>query len=219
MDILIVNLIVAFACALCIKYIANSQINKFIKFFALLFFIVFILFGFFVFVFFLTFFFLALITKKYKVKIHKTDEKITYEKIEVSKGDKFLFQNKTHFIATLITLFLTYGFVFDGFKMLKFRYECNIKKDFKIEIVDDNYTLNNLQNIRLKDSEIYVTDEKNIGKIYRYFMPYNSFMHKFLSVSIDVQGLTCHNTPNEYEIIDILKQNLINKNSNEKDKR
>ena len=41
MDILIVNLIVAFACALCIKYIANSQINKFIKFFALLFFIVF----------------------------------------------------------------------------------------------------------------------------------------------------------------------------------
>ena len=239
MDILIVNLIVAFACALCIKYITNSQINKFIKFFALLFFIVFILFGFFVFVFFLTFFFLALITKKYKVKIHKTDEKITYEKIEVSKGDKFLFQNKTHFIATLITLFLTYGFLFDGFKMLKFRYECNIKKDFKIEILDSNYTLNNLQNTRLKDSEIYhlcdndytkcpknvglihksdiyLTDEKNIGKIYRYFMPYNSFMHKFLSVSIDVQGLTCHNTPNEYEIIDILKQNLINKNFNER---
>jgi hypothetical protein len=185
---------------------------------------------------------LALITKKYKVKIHKTDEKITYEKIEVSKGDKFLFQNKTHFIVTLITLFLTYGFLFDGFKMLKFRYECNVKKEFKIEILDSNYTLNNLQNTRLKDSEIYhlcdndyakcpknvglihksdiyVTDEKNIGKIYRYFMPYNSFMHKFLSVSIDVQGLTCHNTPNEYEIIDILKQNLINKNSNEKDKR
>lgn len=134
MDILIVNLIVAFACALCIKYIANSQINKFIKFFVLLFFIVFILFGFFVFVFFLTFFFLALIKKKYKVEIHKIGDKVNYEKIEVSKGDKFLFQNKTHFIATLITLFLTYGFLFDGFKMLKLDTSAILKKILRLKL-------------------------------------------------------------------------------------
>ncbi|MDA3053651.1 hypothetical protein OFO01_08665 [Campylobacter sp. JMF_01 NE2] len=241
MDILIVNLIVAFACALCIKYIANSQINKFAKFFTLLFFFVFVFFGFFVFVFFLTLFFLALITKKHKVKINTIDDKLNYEKIEISKDDKFLFQNKTHFVATLITLFLTYGFLFDGFKILKFRYECDIKKNFKIEILDNNYALSDLQNIRLKDSEIYhqcnndyakcpkntglihksdiYINDKKIGKVYRYFMPYNSFMHKFLSVSTDVQGLTCHNMLDTYEIINILEQNLINKNSNGKDKR
>lgn len=144
MDILIVNLIVAFACALCIKYIANSQINKFAKFFALLFFIVFILFGFFVFVFFLTFFFLALINKKYKVEIHKTDEKITYEKIEVSKGDKFLFQSKTHFIATLIILFLTYGFLFDGFKMSKKIY-AQLANDFQTLLLKDEIIENNVK--------------------------------------------------------------------------
>lgn len=134
MDILIVNLIVAFACALCIKYIANLQINKFIKFFVLLFFIVFILFGFFVFVFFLTFFFLALIKKKYKVEIHKIGDKVNYEKIEVSKGDKFLFQNKTHFIATLITLFLTCGFLFDWFKMLKLDTSAILKKILRLKL-------------------------------------------------------------------------------------
>ena len=133
MDILIVNLIVAFACALCIKYIANLQINKFIKFFVLLFFI-FILFGFFVFVFFLTFFFLALIKKKYKVEIHKIGDKVNYEKIEVSKGDKFLFQNKTHFIATLITLFLTCGFLFDWFKMLKLDTSAILKKILRLKL-------------------------------------------------------------------------------------
>ncbi|MDA3048785.1 hypothetical protein OFO03_01090 [Campylobacter sp. JMF_02 ED1] len=142
MDILIVNLIVAFACALCIKYIANSQINKFAKFFALLIFFVFVFFGFFVFVFFLTFLFLALIKKKYRVKIHKIiDEKITYEKVEISKNDKFLFASKARFFATLMVLFFTCEFVFDGFKILKFEYECNIKKDFKIEIVSDDYEI------------------------------------------------------------------------------
>jgi len=258
MDVLIVNLIVAFACALCIKYIANSQINKFIKFFALLFFIVFILFGFFVFVFFLTFFFLALITKKYKVKIHKTDEKITYEKIEVSKGDKFLFQNKTHFIVTLITLFLTYGFVFDGFKMLKFRYECNIKKDFKIEIISDDYEIKESDYVVIKkdfpytytlypDSNIsfsfnndlkscynstlldlskkcgesgyrYTIDifykNSQIAKEYEYFMPFNYFMAKMQSVETNIYSAKCGYKHNE--IIDILKQNLINKNFNER---
>ena len=241
MDILIVNLIVAFACALCIKYITNSQINKFIKFFALLFFIVFILFGFFVFVFFLTFFFLALITKKYKVKIHKTDEKITYEKIEVSKGDKFLFQNKTHFIVTLITLFLTYGFLFDGFKILKFRYECNIKKDFKIEIISDDYEikesdyhrwgnalpfnfdsnisieriygkLNNLSGLYHKQNVFY--NNNLIAKVYEYFMPYNYFIAKMLSIETEQTGESCGY--NNDKILKILEQNLINKNFNER---
>ena len=261
MEVLIINLIVAFACALCIKYIANSQINKFIKFFALLFFIVFIFFGFFVFVFFLTFIFLALINKKYKVEIHKTDEKITYEKIEVSKGDKFLFQNKTHFIATLITLFLTYGFVFEVFKMLKFRYECDIKKDFKIEIVSDDYEIKESDYMIIKkdfpytytsypDSNISFssnTDLKScywadlsdlakkcgksgyrhtadifyknnlIAKKYEYFVPYNYFMAKMQSVETSIHYEKCGYGYNE--IIDILKQNLINKNSNGKDKR
>ena len=239
MEVLIINLIVAFACALCIRYIANSQINKFAKVFFIILFLLFIFFGFFIFVFFLTFIFLFIISR-YEFGIQRKAKRAG--DIEKSKKTICLLKNKNQFIIILTTLFFTYGFLFDGFKMLKFRYECDIKKNFKIEIVDDNYTLNNLQNIRLKDSEIYhrcendyvkcpknvglihksdiyLTDEKNIGKIYRYFMPYNSFMHKFLSVSIDVQGLTCHNTPNEYEIIDILKQNLINKNFNEKDKR
>ena len=86
------------------------------------------------FVFFLTFFFLALIKKKYKVEINKIGDKVNYEKIEVSKGDKFLFQNKTHFIATLITLFLTYGFLFDGFKMLKLDTSAILKKILRLKL-------------------------------------------------------------------------------------
>lgn len=189
-------------------------------------------------------YFLALINKKYKVEIHKTDEKITYEKIEVSKGDKFLFQNKTHFIATLITLFLTYGFVFDGFKMLKFRYECNIKKDFKIEIVSDDYEIkesdyhrwgntlpfNSDSNISIKriygklDNLGGLYHRQNvfynnnlIAKIYEYFMPYNYFIAKMLSVETEQTGELCGYSNDE--ILKILEKNLINKNFNEKDKR
>ena len=218
MDILIVNLIVAFACALCIKYIANSQINKFAKFFALLFFIIFILFGFFVFVFFLTFIFLALINKKYKVKIHKTDEKITYEKIEVSKGDKFLFQNKTHFIATLITLFLTCGFLFDWFKAIMFYYDCLIKKDYKFEILDNNYTLSDIEikNWRWGNSETLYINDKLIGKwINNCYMEYNPFISKMLSIETDVKGDSCDSLLGNKRakiIQQTLKENLINTN-------
>ncbi|MDA3052011.1 hypothetical protein OFO01_00885 [Campylobacter sp. JMF_01 NE2] len=244
MDILIVNLIVAFACALCIKYIANSQINKFAKFFALLIFFVFVFFGFFVFVFFLTFLFLALIKKKYRVKIHKIDEKITYEKVEISKNDKFLFASKARFFATLMVLFFTCGFVFDGFKMLKFRYECDIKKNFKIEIVSDDYEIkesdyhrwgnalpfNYDSNISIEriygklDSSGGLYHRQNvfynnnlIAKIYEYFMPYNYFIAKMLSVETEQTGELCGYSNDE--ILKILEKNLINKNFNEKDKR
>ena len=101
------------------------------------------------FVFFLTFFFLALITKKYKVEIHKIGDKVNYEKIEVSKGDKFLFQNKTHFIATLITLFLTYGFLFYGFKMSKkfgaYKIYAQLANDFQALLLKDEIIENNVK--------------------------------------------------------------------------
>lgn len=257
MDILIVNLIVAFACALCIKYIANSQINKFIKFFALLFFIVFILFGFFIFVFFLTFIFLFIISR-YEFGIQR---KAIRAGNQVEATKKICLLKKTQFITTLIVLFFTYGFVFDGFKMLKFRYECDIKKDFKIEIVSDDYEIKESDYMIIKkdfpytytsypDSNISFssnTDLKScywadlsdlakkcgksgyrhtadifyknnlIAKKYEYFVPYNYFMAKMQSVETSIHYEKCGYGYNE--IIDILKQNLINKNSNGKDKR
>lgn len=257
MEVLIINLIVAFACALCIRYIKNSQINKFAKFFALLFFIVFILFGFFVFVFFLTFFFLFIISR-YEFGIQRKALRAGNQ-TEASK--KICLLKKTQFITTLIVLFFTYGFVFDGFKMLKFRYECNIKKDFKIEIVSDDYEIEESDYAIIKkdfpytytsypDTNIsfsfnndlkscynstlldlakkcgksgyrYTTDifYKNnlIAKAYEYFMPHNYFMAKMQSVETNIYSAKCGYKYNE--IIDILKQNLINKNFNEKDKR
>lgn len=257
MDILIVNLIVALACALCIKYIANSQINKFIKFFALLFFIVFILFGFFIFVFFLTFIFLFIISR-YEFGIQR---KAIRAGNQVEATKKICLLKKTQFITTLIVLFFTYGFVFDGFKMLKFRYECDIKKDFKIEIVSDDYEIKESDYMIIKkdfpytytsypDSNISFssnTDLKScywadlsdlakkcgksgyrhtadifyknnlIAKKYEYFVPYNYFMAKMQSVETSIHYEKCGYGYNE--IIDILKQNLINKNSNGKDKR
>ena len=48
-------------------------------------------------------------------------------------------------------------------------------------------------------------------------MPFNYFMAKMQSVETNIYSAKCGYKHNE--IIDILKQNLINKNSNEKDKR
>ena len=180
MDVFLVSLIVAFVCALCLDYVANAKINKFVKFAVLLLFIVFIFFGFFVFVFFLTFFFLFVI--KY-----------------VRFAKNLHFKNKFVFLTALIALFFTYGFVFDGFKIAKFEYECNVKKNFKVEILNSDYTVNDLQNIWWKDSEIYkkcdwdyekcpkntnlihksnlyTNNKKFIGKIYQYYMPYNHYL-------------------------------------------
>ena len=240
MEVLIINLIVAFACALCIRYIANSQINKFAKFFALLFFIVFILLGFFIFVFFLTFIFLFIISR-YEFGIQR---KAIRAGNQVEATKKICLLKKTQFITTLIVLFFTYGFVFDGFKMLKFRYECDIKKDFKIEIVSDDYEIkesdyhrwgntlpfNSDSNISIKriygklDNLGGLYHRQNvfynnnlIAKIYEYFMPYNYFIAKMLSVETEQTGELCGYSNDE--ILKILEKNLINKNFNEKDKR
>ena len=258
MEVLIINLIVAFACALCIRYIANSQINKFAKVFFIILFLLFIFFGFFIFVFFLTFIFLFIISR-YEFGIQRKAKRAG--DIEKSKKTICLLKNKNQFIIILTTLFFTYGFLFDGFKILKFRYECNIKKDFKIEIVSDDYEIKESDYVIIKkdfpytytsypDTNIsfssnndlkscynstlldlakkcgksgyrYTTDifYKNnlIAKEYEYFMPHNYFMAKMQSVETSIHYEKCGYGYNE--IIDILKQNLINKNSNGKDKR
>lgn len=240
MDILIVNLIVAFACALCIRYIANSQINKFAKAFFIILFLLFIFFGFFVFVFFLTLFLLFIIDR-YEFGIQRKALRVGNQ-TEATK--KICLLKKRQFITTLIVLFFTYGFVFDGFKMLKFRYECNIKKDFKIEIVSDDYEIkesdyhrwgnalpfNYDSNISIEriygklDSSGGLYHRQNvfynnnlIAKIYEYFIPYNSFIAKMLSVETEQTGELCGYSNDE--ILKILEKNLINKNSNGKDKR
>ena len=240
MEVLIINLIVAFACALCIRYIANSQINKFAKVFFIILFLLFIFFGFFVFVFFLTFIFLFIISR-YEFGIQR---KAIRAGNQVEATKKICLLKKTQFITTLIVLFFTYGFVFDGFKMLKFRYECNIKKDFKIEIVSDDYEIkesdyhrwgntlpfNSDSNISIKriygklDNLGGLYHRQNvfynnnlIAKIYEYFMPYNYFIAKMLSVETEQTGELCGYSNDE--ILKILEKNLINKNFNEKDKR
>ncbi|MDA3062008.1 MULTISPECIES: hypothetical protein [unclassified Campylobacter] len=257
MDILIVNLIVAFACALCIRYIKNSQINKSAKTFFIVLFLAFIFFGFFVFVFFLTFIFLFIISR-YEFGIQRKAIKAGNQ-AEATK--KICLLKKTQFITILTILFLTYGFVFDGFKILKFEYECNIKKDFKIEIVSDDYEIKESDYMIIKkdfpytytsypDSNIsflsnddlkscYYSDLSDlakkcgksgyrhtadifyqnnlVAKKYEYFMPYNYFMAKMQSIETSIHYEKCGYGYNE--IIDILKQNLINKNSNEKGKR
>lgn len=52
----------------------------------------------------------------------------------------------------MIALFFTYGFLFDGFKMIKFEYECNINKDFKIDILNNDY--------KIDEKEYAVYDKK-----------------------------------------------------------
>ncbi|MCI6641269.1 hypothetical protein [Campylobacter sp.] len=240
MEVLIINLIVAFACALCIRYIANSQINKFAKVFFIILFLLFIFFGFFVFVFFLNLFLLFIIDR-YEFGIQR---KAIRAGNQVKATKKICLLKKTQFITTLIVLFFTYGFVFDGFKMLKFRYECDIKKDFKIEIVSDDYEIkesdyhrwgntlpfNSDSNISIKriygklDNLGGLYHRQNvfynnnlIAKIYEYFMPYNYFIAKMLSVETEQTGELCGYSNDE--ILKILEKNLINKNFNEKDKR
>ena len=134
------------------------------------------------------------------------------KKIEVSKGDKFLFQNKTHFIATLITLFLTYGFLFDGFKAIMFYYDCLIKKDYKFEILDNNYTLSDIEikNWRWRDSKTLYINDKLIGKWIN-----NPFISKMLSIETDVKGASCESLLGNKRakiIQQTLKENLINTN-------
>ena len=53
-----------------------------------------------------------------------------------------------------------------------------------------------------------------IAKEYEYFMPFNYFMAKMQSVETNIYSAKCGYKHNE--IIDILKQNLINKNFNER---
>ena len=232
MEVLIINLIVAFACALCIKYIANSQINKFAKVFFIILFLLFIFFGFFIFVFFLTFIFLFIISR-YEFGIQR---KAIRAGNQVEATKKICLLKKTQFITTLIVLFFTYGFVFDGFKMLKFRYECDIKKDFKIEIVSDDYEIkesdyhrwgntlpfNSDSNISIKriygklDNLGGLYHRQNvfynnnlIAKIYEYFMPYNYFIAKMLSVETEQTGELCGYSNDE--ILKILEKNLMKK--------
>ena len=214
MEVLIINLIVAFACALCIKYIANSQINKFAKFFALLFFIVFILLGFFIFVFFLTFIFLFIISR-YEFGIQR---KAIRAGNQVEATKKICLLKKTQFITTLIVLFFTYGFLFDGFKAIIFYYDCLIKKDYKFEILDNNYTLSDIEikNWRWKDSQTLYIGNKEIGKwINNCYMEYNPFISKMLSIEIDVKGASCDSLLGNKRakiIQQILKENIINTN-------
>ncbi|WP_195836345.1 hypothetical protein, partial [Campylobacter portucalensis] len=163
---------------------------------------------------FLTFIFLFIISR-YEFGIQR--KAIRAGDIEKSEK-KICLLKKTQFIVTLITLFFTYGFLFDGFKMLKFRYECNIKKDFKIEIVSDDYEIKNSDYHRWgntlpfnSDSNISIKriygkldnlgglyhrqnifyNNNLIAKIYEYFMPYNYFIAKMLSVETEQTGELC----------------------------
>lgn len=75
--------------------------------------------------------------------------------------------------------------------------------------------LNNLSGLHHKQNVFY--NNNLIAKVYEYFMPYNYFIAKMLSIETEQTGESCGY--NNDKILKILEQNLINKNSNEKNKR
>lgn len=104
-----------------------------------------------------------------------------------------------------------------GLRLLCF-YDCLIKKDYKFEILDNNYTLSDIEikNWRWRDSKTLYINDKLIGKwINNCYMEYNPFISKMLSIETDVKGASCDSLLGNKRakiIQQTLKENLINTN-------
>ncbi len=119
--------------------------------------------------------------------------------------------NKYEVLAVLIILILVRGLLFDGFKEIQFTYNCHFGKHYDLEIFDNNYTAymvnyfesENYRKCNMSPeycpeqsglfhiNDIYA-DEKYVGKIYRYYMPYNKFHRRIVSFSYNDHGKICY---------------------------
>lgn len=118
--------------------------------------------------------------------------------------------NKYGFLVILSILILTRGFIFDGFKEIKFFYECGIKNNQKVEIFDQNFTTNYFtyydsktkqkcnmdskncpKKMGLFHTEDIYSGKKRVGKLYRYYMPYNELHRGIVSMSNNNHGRLC----------------------------
>lgn len=208
MEVLIIVLLISIVSAILIKQIILTNTNKIIKFICILL----VLIPLFVYMFPLIpmLIILAIIDKK------------------MNK-----FNKKYLIVLALVLLGLS---AYDIVKFVTFGYKCQISKSYYMKIVDKNYTNLDIENLRFSRVEtsnnqnnfidtfhhwnVYNknNEEKVIAKIYdirmKNFLLFRLFVEKGFFEGSD---WTCGYK--DYEIIDILKQNLINKNFNEKDKR
>ncbi|MDA3077350.1 hypothetical protein OFO07_00210 [Campylobacter sp. JMF_06 NA1] len=208
MEILILILFISIVSAILIKQIILTNTNKIIKFICILL----VLIPLFVYIFPLIPMLIILV-------------------IIDKKMNKF---NKKYLVVSaLILLGLS---AYDIAKFATFGYKCQISKSYYMEIIDKNYTNLDIENLRFSRVEtnsnqnnfvgtfhhwnVYNknNEEKVIAKIYDVYMKNFLLFRLFAEKGLFEGGdWTCGYK--DYEIIDILKQNLINKNFNEKDKR
>lgn len=235
MDIFLICLIASILSALCIKYLANLKINIFLKILIITLFMTFVLFGLWV-CFFLTIILLPFFREKPLV-IGSSDIK-KYEDGKIVKAIRkalTIRKKSVFFIALCCLVFISVVF-FDSFRIYKFKLDCAIGKNYKVEILDNNYTLDKINfaktdeirhcansslsdlqtkcgtKMGYKNTVVVTYNDKVIANIYTYFLPFNYFTAKMYSISIHNNYETC-GYKHDYEIIKILKNNL------EKDKK
>lgn len=235
MDIFLVHLVASVLSALCVKYLANLKINIFLRILFIALFMAFVFYGLFL-CFFLTIILLPFLKEKPLV-IGSSDIK-KYEDSETIKAIRkaVAIKNKKAFFEILCCLVLISVVCFDSFRIYKFKYKCATGKNYKVEILDDNYTLDKISfaqtdlgkrcfnsslsdlqtecgtKMGFKNTVVVKYYDKVIANIYNYFLPYNYFNAKMYSVSYPNHYDVC-GYKNKDEIIKILKENL------EKDKR
>ena len=235
MDIFLVHLVASVLSALCVKYLANLKINIFLRILFIALFMAFVFYGLFL-CFFLTIILLPFLKEKPLV-IGSSDIK-KYEDSETIKAIRkaVAIKNKKAFFEILCCLVLISVVCFDSFRIYKFKYKCATGKNYKVEILDNNYTLDKISFVQtdlgkrcfnsslsdletecgtrmgFKNTVVVKYYDKVIANIYNYFLPYNYFNAKMYSVSYPNHYDVC-GYKNKDEIIKILKENL------EKEKR
>lgn len=230
MDIFLVHLVASILSALCVKYLANLKINIFLRILAIALFMTFVFYGLW-WCFILTIILLPFFKEKPLV-IGSSDIK-KYEDSETIKAIRkaLTIKRKSAFFAILCCLVLISVVFFDSFRIYKFKYKCATGKNYKVEILDDNYTLDKISfaktdeirrcansslsdlqtkcgtKMGFKNTVVVKYYDKVIANIYNYFLPYNYFNAKMYSVSYPNHYDVC-GYKNKDEIIKILKENL-----------
>lgn len=230
MDIFLVHLVASVLSALCVKYLANLKINIFLRILFIALFMAFVFYGLFL-CFFLTIILLPFLKEKPLV-IGSSDIK-KYEDSETIKAIRkaVAIKNKKAFFEILCCLVLISVVCFDSFRIYKFKYKCATGKNYKVEILDDNYTLDKISFVQtdlgkrcfnsslsdlqtecgtrmgFKNTVVVKYNEKVVASIYTYFLPFNYFTAKMYSISVNNYYETC-GFKNKDEIVKILKDNL-----------
>ncbi len=103
----------------------------------------------------------------------------------------------------------------------KFKYKCATGKNYKVEILDNNYTLKDLEskNISWDNHTLYLSGKEIAKFSYEPCMKYNYFVSKMLSVSVPNTTLCCDKGLNQRDRFELTLKALKNNKFLKKDKR